>query len=148
MPTVNELIAQAVFPPGLEERRHLVNIYGSARSGTRNGPAQSDDGFGWSALHIGPRGHVSSGGVWRSKGGSWAAKKIVPFASTVVVWNVDRMLVTMKRYWYYYTPEEKEDIQKAMEGFGIRFKSTDEVRRESPFAKWSEQVEGLVSEAA
>lgn len=135
---INELIVEGRFPESSIERRHLVGSYG--RGNVVATPAQTWDGFGWTTLHTNDQGRVSSGGVWRSKGASWASKKTKPFASNVVIWNIDQMMEQIKHYWNHYSEEERADIEKALDGYGIRTKSTTEARRSSPFVQWSERA--------
>lgn len=136
--TVNDRIAAGEFPTDSQQRREEVGIYGRAYGVQK--PAGDADGFGWSALHLSESGSVSSGGVWKSKGASWAAKKAKPFASVIVIWDIDAMTRTLKRYWHRYTEEERSDINQAMAGYGVRNGSTDEARRSSPFAQWSSRA--------
>lgn len=136
---VNQMIAEEYFPARGKARREAVGIYGGYTGvGT---PAQMTDGFGWVTLHRNGNDRVSSGGAWRSKGASWAAKQSVPFASNIVIWDFEKMMVTMKRYWAHYTEEEREDINRALAGYGLRTQSAAEARRSSPFVQWSERAD-------
>lgn len=139
MSTVNEIIAAGEWSSALAARRDMVGIYSTRYS--IHAPSEASDGFGWVASHIDTRKHIVPGNAYRSKRAAWAAKSALPLAVNILIWNPDQMMEHLRRYWSRYTQEEREDISRAMAGYGFKPKSQEDIHNGSAFVRWAKIME-------
>jgi len=147
--TVDEAIAalndpnQSVRWPGSRDGRMwmLRDNYIGIRV---NQSAKPEDGFGWSGLHmVEGSGHVSASGYHRCKRRAFAMKECKPFAVKLLVWNAEKAMTYAKANWHRYSDEEKKELEEHLTKAFFKSVNLKQVRRESPFAQWSERASAL-----
>lgn len=113
-----------------------------------NQSSTPDDGFGWAGLHkVEGSGHTSASGYHRSKRRAFFMKECKPFAIKLLVWDEKKAMAFAKKYWEYYTDEEKKELEAHLVKAFLKDVDLNQVRRESAFAQWSERAKDAPSRA-
>lgn len=127
------------------KNRRLWMFNDSYIIGSLNESALPKDGFGWCGLHqVEGSGHVSASGYHRCKKRAFYMKECRPFAVKLLVWDAQKAIVHAKRYWTYFGKEEQAEIEEGIVRALLKSIDHNKIRRESPFAQWSDKANTAV----
>lgn len=123
----------------------LWQLKDSYITSTLNKGADPNDGFGWCGLHrVETSGATSASGYHRSKKRAFMMKECKPFAVKLLVWDAKKAMDKARRWWGYYSDEERNDLETVLKQALLKSVDLKLIRRESPFAKWSDAANTVV----